>query len=149
MQLIERKYNEVKEMIRSHEKMTVSRGEILLDRLEEEITLLRKRHNNLEKLSRTDDHIHFLQVRGSNAHHVLMLTLSHLGPQWFYFYFAQSWQSLSGPSGYEDLNNVSVAPNYSFDSTKRAITALKIQLEEISKTEMSKISGAGGLLLPM
>lgn len=66
MQLIERKYNEVKEMVRSHEKITVSRGEILLDRLEEEITLLRKRHNNLEKLSRTDDHIHFLQVRGSN-----------------------------------------------------------------------------------
>lgn len=60
---IERKYNEVKEMIRSHEKTTVTRGEILLDRLEEEITLLRKRHTDLEKLSHTDDHIHFLQVR--------------------------------------------------------------------------------------
>lgn len=59
---IERKYNEVKEMIRSHEKTTVTRGEILLDRLEEEITLLRKRHTDLEKLSHTDDHIHFLQV---------------------------------------------------------------------------------------
>ncbi len=60
---IERKYNDVKEMIRTHEKATVSRGEILLDRLEEEITLLRKRHNDLEKLSHTDDHIHFLHVR--------------------------------------------------------------------------------------
>lgn len=50
-------------MIRSHEKTTVTRGEILLDRLEEEITLLRKRHTDLEKLSHTDDHIHFLQVR--------------------------------------------------------------------------------------
>lgn len=59
---IERKYNEVKEMIRSHEKSTVTRGEILLDRIEEEVTLLRKRHNDLEKLSHTDDHIHFLQV---------------------------------------------------------------------------------------
>ncbi|XP_053188799.1 tripartite motif-containing protein 16 [Scomber japonicus] len=111
---IERKYNEVKEMIRSHEKTTVTRGEILLDRLEEEITLLRKRHTDLEKLSHTDDHIHFLQ----------------------------SWQSLSGPSGYEDLNNVSVAPYYSFDATKRAIAALKLQVEEISKTELSKISAA-------
>lgn len=59
---IERKYNEVKEMIRSHEKTTVTRGEILLNRMEEEITLLRKKHNDLEKLSHTDDHIHFLQV---------------------------------------------------------------------------------------
>lgn len=56
----------------------------------------------------------------------------------------QSWQSLSGPSGYEDLNNITVAPYYSFDATKRAIAALKLQVEEVSKTEMSKISGAGG-----
>ncbi len=56
----------------------------------------------------------------------------------------QSWQSLSGPSGYEDLNSISVAPYYSFDSTKRAIAALKLQVEEVSKTELSKISGAGG-----
>ncbi|CAJ1067400.1 tripartite motif-containing protein 16-like isoform X2 [Xyrichtys novacula] len=111
---IERKYNEVKEMIRSHERTTVTRGEILLDRLEEEITLLRKRHNDLEKLSHTDDHIHFLQ----------------------------SWQSLSGPSGYEDLNNIDVTPNYSFDATKRAIATLKLQVEEASKTEMMNISGA-------
>ncbi|XP_047207805.1 tripartite motif-containing protein 16-like [Girardinichthys multiradiatus] len=111
---IERKYNEVKEMVRSHEKTTVSRGELLLDRLEEEITLLRKRHTDLEKLSRTDDHIHFLQ----------------------------SWQSLSGPSGYEDLNNITVIPNYSFDAAKRAIAALKFQVDEVSKTEMMKISGA-------
>lgn len=59
---IERKYNEVKEMVRLHERTTVNRGEILLARLEEEITLLRKRHTDLEKLSHTDDHIHFLQV---------------------------------------------------------------------------------------
>ncbi|XP_026165438.1 tripartite motif-containing protein 16 [Mastacembelus armatus] len=111
---MERKYNEVKEMIRSHEKTTVSRAEILLDRLEEEITLMKKRHNDLETLSHTDDHIHFLQ----------------------------SWQSLSGPSGYEDLNNVSVAPYYSFDSTKRAIAALKLQVEEVTKTEISKIAVA-------
>ncbi|KAL3050351.1 hypothetical protein OYC64_012397 [Pagothenia borchgrevinki] len=111
---IERKYNEVKEMIRSHEKTTVTRAELLLDRLEEEITLLRKKHTDLEKLSHTDDHIHFLQ----------------------------SWQSLSGPSGYEDLNNICAAPNYSFDATKRAIAALKLQVEEVSKTEMRKISGA-------
>lgn len=49
-------------MIRSHEKTTVTRAEIVLSRLEEEITLLRKKHTDLDKLSNTDDHIHFLQV---------------------------------------------------------------------------------------
>ncbi|KAJ0067120.1 hypothetical protein NL108_012843 [Boleophthalmus pectinirostris] len=118
---IERKYNEVKEMIRAHEKATVTRSELLLDRLEEEITLLKKRHNDLEKLSHTDDHIHFLQ----------------------------SWQSLAGPSGYEDLNRISVAPNYSFDSTKRAVASLKLQVEEVTKQEMSKISASDACLLSL
>ncbi|XP_029926506.1 tripartite motif-containing protein 16 [Myripristis murdjan] len=111
---IERKYTDVKEMVRSHERTTVTQAEMLLDRLEEEIILLRKKHTDLEKLSHTDDHIHFLQ----------------------------SWQSLSGPSGYEDLNNIAVAPYYSFDATKRAIAAMRLQVEEVSKTELSKISSA-------
>lgn len=63
LRTVERKFIEVREMIQSHEKTTVARAEILLDRLEEEITLMRKKHNDLEKLSHTDDHIHFLQVR--------------------------------------------------------------------------------------
>lgn len=138
---IERKYNEVKEMIRSHEKTTVTRGEILLDRMEEEITLLRKKHNDLEKLSHTDDHIHFLQVTSDTSDgetsQLCLLSNPHV------LIIPQSWQSLSGPSGYEDLNNISVAPYYSFDATKRAIASLKIQVEETSKMEMSKISGAG------
>lgn len=62
----------------------------------------------------------------------------------FLFHAYQSWQSLSGPSGYEDLNNISIVPNYSFDATKRAIASLRSQVEEVSKTEMMKISGAGG-----
>ncbi|XP_038846805.1 tripartite motif-containing protein 16 [Salvelinus namaycush] len=111
---IERRYIEVRELVRAQEKTTVIQAEGLLDRLEEEITLLRKKHTDLEKLSHTDDHIHFLQ----------------------------SWQSLSGPSGYEDLNNVTVVPYYSFDGAKRAIAALKVQVEEINKTEISKIASA-------
>lgn len=142
---IERKYNDVKEMIRSHEKTTVTRGEILLDRLEEEITLLRKRHTDLEKLSHTDDHIHFLQVRMIWAEDPEYVCLKH---PWLDLFFSilfshQSWQSLSGPSGYEDLNNISVAPYYSFDATKRAIATLKLQVEEVTKIEMTKVSGAG------
>lgn len=129
-------------MIRSQEKSTVTRGEVLLDRMEEEITLLRKKHTDLEKLSHTDDHIHFLQVtnnvcEGETLRTCLRSDLLHV------VIIHQGWQSLSGPSGYEDLNKISVAPHYSFDATKRAIASLKVQVEEASKMEMSKISGAG------
>lgn len=139
---MERKYNEVKEMIRSHEKTTVTRGESLLDRMEEEIILLRKKHTDLEKLSHTDDHIHFLQVTNdiSDGGTLQMCLLSNLLHT---VIIHQGWQSLSGPSGYEDLNKISVAPYYSFDATKRAISSLKMQVEEASKMEMNKISGAG------
>ncbi|KAF3842071.1 hypothetical protein F7725_024022, partial [Dissostichus mawsoni] len=63
--------------------------------------------------------------------------------------YNESWQSLSGPSGYEDLNNICAAPNYSFDATKRAIAALTLQVEEVSKTEMRKISGADSCQLSL
>lgn len=69
--------------------------------------------------------------------------MSHVSSSSSSSFSRQSWQSLSGPSGYEDLNKIRVAPYYSFDATKRAISALKLQVEEVSKVEMSKISGAG------
>lgn len=55
---------EVKEMIRAQETALMTQAERHLNRMEEEITLLRKKHNDLEKLSHSDDHIHFLQVQG-------------------------------------------------------------------------------------
>ncbi len=52
----------MKEMIRAQETLLLTRAEGHLARLAEEITLLRKKHNDLEQLSQSDDHIHFLQV---------------------------------------------------------------------------------------
>lgn len=62
------------------------------------------------------------------------------------FLIYQSWQSLSGPSGYEDLNKIKVAPHYSFEASKRAVATLRVQTEEILKTEMIKVSDAGSCL---
>ena len=59
---IERRCSEVKELIRDQEKAEVSRAEGLLERLEQEIAELRRRDAELEQLSHTEDHIHFLQV---------------------------------------------------------------------------------------
>ncbi|XP_073667849.1 E3 ubiquitin-protein ligase TRIM65-like [Paramisgurnus dabryanus] len=58
---IEKKRSEVIQLIRDQEKTAVSRAEEQLERLMREIDDLRRRDAELEKLSQTDDHIHFLQ----------------------------------------------------------------------------------------
>ncbi|XP_076126953.1 tripartite motif-containing protein 16-like [Alosa pseudoharengus] len=58
---IERRRSEVTELIRAQEKAEVSRAEGLLKRLEQEIAELKRRDAELEQLSHTDDHIHFLK----------------------------------------------------------------------------------------
>ncbi|XP_076126948.1 tripartite motif-containing protein 16-like [Alosa pseudoharengus] len=58
---IERRRSEVTELIRAQEKAEVSRAEGLLKQLEQEITELKRRDAELEQLSHTDDHIHFLK----------------------------------------------------------------------------------------
>lgn len=53
----------VNALIRVGEKAAVSRAEAFGDRLEKEISELRKAEDKLKKLSLTEDHIQFLQVR--------------------------------------------------------------------------------------
>uniref|UniRef100_A0A671L3J4 FinTRIM family, member 55 n=1 Tax=Sinocyclocheilus anshuiensis TaxID=1608454 RepID=A0A671L3J4_9TELE len=57
---IERSRSEVTQRIRDQEKTAVSRAEGQMERLEQEIEDLKKRNSELEQLSHTDDHIHFL-----------------------------------------------------------------------------------------
>uniref|UniRef100_A0A674B1E6 Tripartite motif-containing protein 16-like n=1 Tax=Salmo trutta TaxID=8032 RepID=A0A674B1E6_SALTR len=61
---IEGRSSEVKELIRAQEKAQVSQAEGLLEQLKQEIAELRKRSTELEQLSHTEDHIHFLQYFG-------------------------------------------------------------------------------------
>ncbi|XP_061079463.1 tripartite motif-containing protein 16-like [Conger conger] len=109
---IERRCSEVKELIRDQEKAEVSRAEGLLERLEQEIAELRRRDTELEQLSHTEDHIHFLQ----------------------------SCQSLCAPPGPGDLPSIPVSPHVSFEAVKKSVSELKEQLEDICKGELVKIS---------
>ncbi len=59
---IERSRSEVTKLIRDQEKAAASQAEGLLKRLEQEIEDLKRRDAELEQLSHTDDHIHFLLV---------------------------------------------------------------------------------------
>ncbi|XP_035271052.1 tripartite motif-containing protein 16-like [Anguilla anguilla] len=109
---IERRRSEVKKLIRDQEKAAVSRTEGLLERLEQEIAELRRRDAELEQLSHTEDHIHFLQ----------------------------SCQSLCVPPGPEDLPSITVSPHISFEAVRKSVSELKEQLEDFCKVELVKIS---------
>ncbi|XP_062276615.1 uncharacterized protein LOC133981779 [Scomber scombrus] len=57
----------VKEQIQDQEKAAMSRAEVLVDWLEEDISELRKREDELKQLSLSEDDIHFLQSYQSTS----------------------------------------------------------------------------------
>ncbi|XP_076126936.1 E3 ubiquitin-protein ligase TRIM47-like isoform X2 [Alosa pseudoharengus] len=113
---IERRRSEVTERIRAQEKAEVSRVEGLLKQLEQEIAELKRRDAELEQLSHTEDHIHFLKNIPS---------------------FQDSPRS-------KDLPSITFSQSFSFEAVKESVSAVKVQLEEkldgIFKQEVAKIS---------
>ncbi|KAA0718663.1 hypothetical protein E1301_Tti014583 [Triplophysa tibetana] len=107
---IERRRSEVIKLIRDQEKTAVSRAEGLLKELEQEIEDLRRRHDEMEQLSHTEDHISFLQ----------------------------SFLSLSESPG--STNNTSVSSLISFDDVRKSVTQLKVNVEDLCKEEIEKMS---------
>ncbi|XP_056091099.1 tripartite motif-containing protein 16-like [Rhinichthys klamathensis goyatoka] len=109
---IERSRSEATQWIRDQEKTAVSRAEGRLERLEQEINDLRRRDAELEQLSHTQDHIHFLQ----------------------------SFQSLSAPPESTDVNDNPFSPLSSFDGVRESVRQLRDKLEDFCKVELKKIS---------
>ncbi|XP_042168787.1 tripartite motif-containing protein 16 isoform X2 [Oncorhynchus tshawytscha] len=127
---IERRSSEVKELIRAQEKAQVSQAEGLLEQLKQEIAELRKRSTELEQLSHTEDHIHFLQ-----SYQSLSLSL-------------QSYQSLSSISVSSDLPSIVVRPLQSFGDVSKTVSELREKLEDFLKGEWTKISTTVDVVLP-
>ncbi|XP_050983078.1 tripartite motif-containing protein 16-like [Labeo rohita] len=109
---IERSRSELIRLIRDQEKRAVSRAEGRLERLEQEINDLRRRNDELEQLSHTQDHIQFLQ----------------------------SFQSLSAPPESTDVNEDLFSSLFSFDALTKSVRQLKDKLENFCKEELKKIS---------
>ncbi|XP_067247334.1 tripartite motif-containing protein 16-like [Chanodichthys erythropterus] len=109
---IERSRSEATQRIRDQEKTAVSRAEGRLERLEQEINDLRRRDAELEQLSHTQDHIHFLQ----------------------------SFQSLSAPPESTDVNDDPFSSLSSFDVVRQSVRQLRDKLEDFCKEELKKIS---------
>ncbi|XP_064818608.1 tripartite motif-containing protein 16-like isoform X1 [Oncorhynchus masou masou] len=109
---IEKRSSEVKVLIRAREKAQVSQAEGLLEQLKQEIAELRKRSTELEQLSNTEDHIHFLQ----------------------------RYQSLSSISVSSDLPSIIVRPLQYFGDVSKTVSELREKLEDFLKGEWTKIS---------
>ncbi|XP_036437221.1 tripartite motif-containing protein 16-like [Colossoma macropomum] len=109
---IEKKRCEVTELIRAQEKTELSGAEELIEQLEQEIADLKRRDTELEQLSHTEDHIHFLQ----------------------------SLQSLCVSSGSEDSPNITISQHLSFDKVSKSLSDLKKQLEEFFEETLNRIS---------
>ncbi|XP_048010645.1 tripartite motif-containing protein 29-like isoform X2 [Megalobrama amblycephala] len=109
---IERSRSEATQRIRDQEKTAVSQAEGRLERLEQEIDDLRRRNAELEQLSHTQDHIHFLQ----------------------------SFQSLSAPPESTDVNDDDPFSSFSsFDDIREAVLQFRDKLENFCKEELKKI----------
>ncbi|XP_056091130.1 tripartite motif-containing protein 16-like [Rhinichthys klamathensis goyatoka] len=108
---IERSRSEATQRIRDQEKTAVSRAEGRLEQLEQEINDLRRRDAELEQLSHTQDHIHFLQ----------------------------SFQSLSAPPESTDVNDNPFSSLSSFDGVRESVLRLRDKLEDFCKEELKKI----------
>ncbi|ROL47893.1 E3 ubiquitin/ISG15 ligase TRIM25 [Anabarilius grahami] len=115
---IERSRSEATQRIRDQEKTAVSRAEGRLERLEQEINDLRRRDAELEQLSHTQDHIHFLQ----------------------------SFQSLSAPPESTDEPDDPFSSLSSFDGVRESVRQLRDKLEDLCKEELKKISDRGKVL---
>ncbi|XP_049338089.1 tripartite motif-containing protein 16-like [Astyanax mexicanus] len=111
---IERRRSEVRQMIRDQEKAAVSEAEERLKRLEQEITELKRRDADLEKLSFTEDHIHFLQ----------------------------SFQTLSAPPGSSASPAFTLSPLNTFEVVMKSVSQLRVKLDEFWKEEFEKTSAA-------
>ncbi|XP_010886129.2 tripartite motif-containing protein 16 [Esox lucius] len=109
---MERRRSEVKELIAAQENTAVSQAENLMESLEQEIAELKRREVELEKLTHTEDHIHFLEI----------------------------YQSLASPIVFTDLPTITVHPLQYFGDVSEAVSNLREKLDSIFKREWCRIS---------
>ncbi|XP_028322922.1 finTRIM family, member 83 [Gouania willdenowi] len=112
MRSIERLQQEMAKLISSNKRAALNNAESHLERLSHEIADLKRRDNEITQLSRTEDHIHFIQ----------------------------SYHTLIAQTEAEELPSVSVNPYYSFDPVTKAVSELKQHMNEFSNEELVKVA---------
>uniref|UniRef100_UPI003AB1018D E3 ubiquitin/ISG15 ligase TRIM25-like n=1 Tax=Centroberyx gerrardi TaxID=166262 RepID=UPI003AB1018D len=112
VRLIEKRSSDVKEQIRSQQKAEASRAEELQEKLKQEIAELRRKDAELEQLSHTEDHTHFLH----------------------------NYPSLSRLSEYTDSPSTNIRPLRYFEDVTAAVSEARDKLQGILTVEWPKIS---------
>ncbi|XP_043968423.1 tripartite motif-containing protein 16-like [Gambusia affinis] len=112
MRLIERRSCEVKQQIRSQQESEVSRVRNLQEKLEQEISELKRKDSELEQLSHTEDHNQFLQ----------------------------KYPSLSAFSETKHSYSINVCPPRYFEDVTAALSKLRDELQDILKEKWTNIS---------
>uniref|UniRef100_A0A669CA92 Tripartite motif-containing protein 16-like n=1 Tax=Oreochromis niloticus TaxID=8128 RepID=A0A669CA92_ORENI len=110
--LIQKRSSDVKQQIRSQQETEVSRVTELEEKLEQEITELKRKDAELKQLSHTEDHIQFLH----------------------------NYPSLSALSESTDSSSINIRPLSYFEDVTAAVSEVRDKLQDILREERTNIS---------
>ncbi|XP_034545807.1 tripartite motif-containing protein 16-like [Notolabrus celidotus] len=114
IRLMEERRSDVRQRVRSQQETEVSRVRELQEKLEQEITELKRRDAELQKLAHTEDHNQFLH----------------------------SYPSLSGLSGPADSSSIKTRPLRYFEDVTAAVSEVRDQLQEVLREKWTNVSQA-------
>uniref|UniRef100_A0A3Q3LNS8 Tripartite motif-containing protein 16-like n=1 Tax=Mastacembelus armatus TaxID=205130 RepID=A0A3Q3LNS8_9TELE len=112
IRLLEKRCSEVKQQIISQQETEVSRVKQLQEKLEQEITELKRKDADLKQLSHTQDHIQFLH----------------------------NYPSVSALSEPTDSSSINIRPLRYFEDVTAAVAELKDKLQDILREKWTNIS---------
>ncbi|XP_022617439.1 tripartite motif-containing protein 16-like [Seriola dumerili] len=112
IRLMEKRSSDVKQQIRSQQKTEVSRVKELQEKLEQEITELKRKDAELKQLSHTEDHNQFLH----------------------------NYPSLSRLSESTDSSSINIRPLSYFEDVTAAVSQLRDKLQDILRDTWTNIS---------
>ncbi|XP_062284277.1 E3 ubiquitin/ISG15 ligase TRIM25-like [Scomber scombrus] len=110
--LLQKRSSDVKQQIRSQQETEVSRVKELQEKLQQEITELKRKDAELKQLSHTEDHNQFLQ----------------------------NYPSVSQLSEPTDSSSINIRPLKYFEDVTAAVSELRDKLQDIMKDEWTNIS---------
>ncbi|XP_062290575.1 tripartite motif-containing protein 16-like [Scomber scombrus] len=112
IRLLQKRSSDVKQQIRSQQETEVSRVEELQEKLQQEITELKRKDTELKQLSHTEDHIQFLH----------------------------NYPSVSQLSEPTDSSSINIHPLRYFEDVTAAVSELRDKLQDILRGEWTNIS---------
>ncbi|KAM4527915.1 tripartite motif-containing protein 16-like [Odontesthes bonariensis] len=112
IRLLQKRSSDVKQQIRSQQEAEGSRVKELQEKLEQEITELKRKDAELQQLSHTEDHSQFLH----------------------------SWPSVSALRGATHSSSIQIRPLRHFEDVTAAVSELRDKLQDILREEWANIS---------